>query len=144
MILYYLLMTKRSGLGDSTELSRMGLSHSPRRRPWRLDGGRGAGRRGRARGGLAALNSRAGRAGRGGLASKQRAAVGAGAVPGGQHGQEPARANSDTARGLRDFKAPRVAPGLEVRDLGKARGLGMRPGGPGRRGQAWRGAARPW
>jgi hypothetical protein len=27
MILYYRLMTKRSGLGDSTELSRMGLSH---------------------------------------------------------------------------------------------------------------------
>jgi hypothetical protein len=27
MILYYHLMTKRSGLGDSTELSRMGLSH---------------------------------------------------------------------------------------------------------------------
>jgi hypothetical protein len=26
MILYYLLMTKWSGLGDSTELSRMGLS----------------------------------------------------------------------------------------------------------------------
>ena len=28
MILYYRLMTKWSGLGDSTELSRMGLSHS--------------------------------------------------------------------------------------------------------------------
>jgi hypothetical protein len=27
MILYYRLMTKWSGLGDSTELSRMGLSH---------------------------------------------------------------------------------------------------------------------
>jgi hypothetical protein len=26
MLLYYRLMTKRSGLGDSTELSRMGLS----------------------------------------------------------------------------------------------------------------------
>jgi hypothetical protein len=29
MILYYRLMTKWSGLGDSTELSRMGLSHEP-------------------------------------------------------------------------------------------------------------------
>jgi hypothetical protein len=29
MILYYHLMTKWSGLGDSTELSRMGLSHVP-------------------------------------------------------------------------------------------------------------------
>jgi hypothetical protein len=29
MILYYRLMTKWSGLGDSTELSRMGLSHLP-------------------------------------------------------------------------------------------------------------------
>jgi hypothetical protein len=29
MILYYRLMTKWSGLGDSTELSRMGLSHVP-------------------------------------------------------------------------------------------------------------------
>jgi hypothetical protein len=29
MILYYLLMTKWSGLGDSTELSRLGLSHVP-------------------------------------------------------------------------------------------------------------------
>jgi hypothetical protein len=29
MILYYRLMTKWSGLGDSTELSRMGLSHPP-------------------------------------------------------------------------------------------------------------------
>jgi hypothetical protein len=28
MIIYYRLMTKWSGLGDSTELSRMGLSHS--------------------------------------------------------------------------------------------------------------------
>jgi hypothetical protein len=28
MILYYRLMTKRSGLGDSTELSRVGLSQS--------------------------------------------------------------------------------------------------------------------
>jgi hypothetical protein len=28
MILYYRLMTKWSGLGDSTELSRMGLSHN--------------------------------------------------------------------------------------------------------------------
>jgi hypothetical protein len=28
MILYYRLMTKRSGLGDSTELSRMGLSQT--------------------------------------------------------------------------------------------------------------------
>jgi hypothetical protein len=27
MILYYRLMTKRSGLGDSTELSQVGLSH---------------------------------------------------------------------------------------------------------------------
>jgi hypothetical protein len=27
MFLYYRLMTKRSGLGDSTKLSRMGLSH---------------------------------------------------------------------------------------------------------------------
>jgi hypothetical protein len=27
MLLYYRLMTKWSGLGDSTELSRMGLSH---------------------------------------------------------------------------------------------------------------------
>jgi hypothetical protein len=27
MILYYRLITKRSGLGDSTELLRMGLSH---------------------------------------------------------------------------------------------------------------------
>jgi hypothetical protein len=27
MILYYRLMTKWSGLGDSTELSRVGLSH---------------------------------------------------------------------------------------------------------------------
>jgi hypothetical protein len=27
MILYYRLMTKWSGLGDSTELSQMGLSH---------------------------------------------------------------------------------------------------------------------
>jgi hypothetical protein len=27
MILYYRLMIKRSGLGDSTELSRVGLSH---------------------------------------------------------------------------------------------------------------------
>jgi hypothetical protein len=30
-ILYYCLMTKRSGLGDSTELSRLGLSQSPPR-----------------------------------------------------------------------------------------------------------------
>jgi hypothetical protein len=30
MILYYRLMTKRSGLGDSTKLSRMGLSHRTR------------------------------------------------------------------------------------------------------------------
>ena len=29
MILYYRLMTKWSGLGDSTELSRMGLSQRP-------------------------------------------------------------------------------------------------------------------
>jgi hypothetical protein len=29
MILYYRLMTKRSGLGDSTELSRVGLSYYP-------------------------------------------------------------------------------------------------------------------
>jgi hypothetical protein len=29
MILYYRLMTKWSGLADSTELSRMGLSHRP-------------------------------------------------------------------------------------------------------------------
>jgi hypothetical protein len=29
MILYYRLMTKWGGLGDSTELSRMGLSHTP-------------------------------------------------------------------------------------------------------------------
>jgi hypothetical protein len=29
MIPYYRLMTKLSGLGDSTELSRMGLSHPP-------------------------------------------------------------------------------------------------------------------
>jgi hypothetical protein len=28
MVLYYRLMTKRSGLGDSTELSRVGLSHA--------------------------------------------------------------------------------------------------------------------
>jgi hypothetical protein len=28
MILYYRLMTKWSGLGDSTELSQMGLSHT--------------------------------------------------------------------------------------------------------------------
>jgi hypothetical protein len=27
MLLYYRLMTKWSGLGDSTELSRVGLSH---------------------------------------------------------------------------------------------------------------------
>jgi hypothetical protein len=33
LILYYLLMTKRSGLGDSTELSRMGLSHEWHCRP---------------------------------------------------------------------------------------------------------------
>jgi hypothetical protein len=31
MILYYRLITKWSGLGDSTELSQVGLSHSPRR-----------------------------------------------------------------------------------------------------------------
>jgi hypothetical protein len=31
MLLYYRLMTKWSGLDDSTELSRMGLSHSPDR-----------------------------------------------------------------------------------------------------------------
>jgi hypothetical protein len=29
MLLYYRLMTKWSGLGDSTELSRVGLSHQP-------------------------------------------------------------------------------------------------------------------
>jgi hypothetical protein len=33
MILYYRLMTKWSGLGDSTELSRMGLSHIPHQIP---------------------------------------------------------------------------------------------------------------
>jgi hypothetical protein len=32
MVLYYRLMTKWSGLGDSTELSRMGLSHCSLRR----------------------------------------------------------------------------------------------------------------
>jgi hypothetical protein len=32
MLLYYRLMTKWSGLGDSTELSRMGLSQRPRER----------------------------------------------------------------------------------------------------------------
>jgi hypothetical protein len=30
MLLYYRLMTKWSGLGDSTELSRVGLSYRPR------------------------------------------------------------------------------------------------------------------
>jgi hypothetical protein len=30
ILLYYRLMTKRSGLGDSTKLSRVGLSHHPR------------------------------------------------------------------------------------------------------------------
>jgi hypothetical protein len=34
MILYYRLMTKWSGLGDSTELSRMGLSHCISRKAW--------------------------------------------------------------------------------------------------------------
>jgi hypothetical protein len=29
MLLYYRLMTKWSGLGDSTESSRVGLSHTP-------------------------------------------------------------------------------------------------------------------
>jgi hypothetical protein len=29
MVLYYRLMTKWNGLGDSTKLSRMGLSHHP-------------------------------------------------------------------------------------------------------------------
>jgi hypothetical protein len=90
-----------------------------------------------------ALNRRAGRAGRGGLASKQRAGVGvltaAGGMPAGSAGRSPACANSDAARGTGDFKAPRSTPGLGVRDLGKARGLGMRPSGPRRRGQAQRG-----
>jgi hypothetical protein len=67
---------------------------------------------------------------------------GASGVPSGQHGQEPACVNSDAAHGPRDFKAPWVAPGLRVRDLGKARGNGMRPGGPGRRGQARRSTTR--
>jgi hypothetical protein len=35
MLLYYRLMTKWSGLGDSTELSRVGLSQPPRNRPFR-------------------------------------------------------------------------------------------------------------
>jgi hypothetical protein len=30
ILLYYRLMTKKSGLGDSTELSQVGLSHSPK------------------------------------------------------------------------------------------------------------------
>ena len=34
MILYYLLMTKWSGLGDSTELSRMGLSQLASEHPY--------------------------------------------------------------------------------------------------------------
>jgi hypothetical protein len=39
MILYYRVMTKWSGLGDSTELSRMGLSQQTpwRRRLWMAD-----------------------------------------------------------------------------------------------------------
>jgi hypothetical protein len=43
VILYYRLMTKWSGLGDSTELSWMGLSQSPLSLSWRLRGGRGVG-----------------------------------------------------------------------------------------------------
>jgi hypothetical protein len=34
MILYYRLMTKWSGLGDSTELSRVGLSHLVSEHPY--------------------------------------------------------------------------------------------------------------
>jgi hypothetical protein len=34
MILYYRLMTKRSGLGDSTELSRVGLSQLVSEHPY--------------------------------------------------------------------------------------------------------------
>jgi hypothetical protein len=34
MILYYRLMTKWSGLGDSTELSQMGLSHLVSEHPY--------------------------------------------------------------------------------------------------------------
>jgi hypothetical protein len=43
MLLYYRLMTKWSGLGDSTELSRVGLSHAPpgERRVVVAVGGRG-------------------------------------------------------------------------------------------------------
>jgi hypothetical protein len=36
MILYYRLMTKWSGLGDSTELSRMGLSQVVSEHPYAL------------------------------------------------------------------------------------------------------------
>jgi hypothetical protein len=52
------------------------------------------------------------------------------------------RANRDVVRGSRDFTTPRSAPGLGVRDLGKARDLGMRLGGPGHRGRRSSGAAR--
>jgi hypothetical protein len=34
MVLYYCLMTKRSGLGDSTELSRVGLSQLVSEHPY--------------------------------------------------------------------------------------------------------------
>jgi hypothetical protein len=52
------------------------------------------------------------------------------------------RANDDAMRSPRDFKVPWSVPGLGVRDLGNAHGLGMRSGGPGCRGQARRARAR--
>jgi hypothetical protein len=39
MLLYYRLMTKWSGLGDSTELSRVGLSHYLQKCPSKRDMG---------------------------------------------------------------------------------------------------------